>query len=52
MLFRSILLGSVATRFRDTKLEWNAARLRFSNVKEANAFVRRTYRKGWETKGL
>ena len=51
-LTECILLGSVATRFRDTKLEWNAARLRFSNVKEANAFVRRSYRKGWETKGL
>jgi predicted dehydrogenase len=51
-LTECILLGSVATRFRDTTLEWNAAKLRFTNVKEANAFVRRGYRKGWETKGL
>lgn len=51
-LTECILLGSVATRFRDATLEWNAAKLRFTNSKEATAFVQRPYRKGWETKGL
>jgi predicted dehydrogenase len=51
-LTESVLLGSVAVRFRETKLEWNAAKLEFDNVKEANAFIRRTYRKGWEVAGL
>ena len=51
-LTESVLLGSVATRFRDTTLDWDAAGLRFSNLKEANQYVRRTYRKGWEVKGL
>lgn len=50
-LTESVLLGSVATRFPKTTLEWNAAKLRF-NLSEANPYVRRTYRKGWETKGL
>jgi len=26
--------------------------LKFTNVKEANKFVQRKYRKGWEVKGL
>jgi hypothetical protein len=50
-LTESVLLGSVATRFPKTTLEWNAKKLTF-NVKEANQFVRRKYRKGWEVKGL
>ena len=48
----AVLLGSVATRFPQTTLEWNGAGLKFKNVKEANAYVRRKYRKGWEVKGL
>ena len=47
-----LLLGSVAVRFPQTKLEWNSAKLQFDNVKEANQFVRRRYRKGWEVAGL
>ena len=47
-LTESVLLGSVATRFPRQTLEWDAAGLRFKNVAEANAFVRRGYRKGWE----
>lgn len=51
-LTEAVLLGSVATRFPKTVLEWNAAKLKFTNVKEANQYVRRAYRKGWEVKGL
>jgi len=50
-LTESVLLGSVATRFPKTTLEWNAKKLTF-NVKEANQFVQRKYRKGWDVKGL
>ena len=50
-LTEAVLLGSVATRFPKTTLEWNAKKLAF-NVKDANTFVRRKYRKGWEVKGL
>jgi predicted dehydrogenase len=51
-LTESVLLGSVATRFPKTTLEWNAQKLKFTNVSEANRYVRRAYRKGWEVKGL
>ncbi len=42
-----IVLGSVALHF-DQKLEWDAARMRITNVPEANRFVRPKMREGWE----
>lgn len=51
-LTETVLLGSVATRFPQTTLEWDAAGLRFKNNPEANAYVRRQYRKGYEIVGL
>ncbi len=51
-LTEAVLLGSVASRFPQTTLDWDAAKLAFTNVKEANQYVRKTYRKGWEVKGL
>jgi hypothetical protein len=50
-LTEAVLLGSVASRFRNTTLDWNAKKMTF-NVKDANQFVRRKYRKGWDVKGL
>jgi predicted dehydrogenase len=47
-----ILLGPVATRFPKTTLEWNAAKMKFTNNKEANKYIRRKYRSGWSVKGL
>jgi predicted dehydrogenase len=51
-LTEAVLLGGVATQFPQTTLEWDAAALKFRNVAAANRHVRRTYRKGWEVKGL
>jgi predicted dehydrogenase len=51
-LTESVLLGCLATRFPMTTLEWDAANLAVTNVREANPFVRRRYREGWETDGL
>ncbi|HZN58949.1 MAG TPA: Gfo/Idh/MocA family oxidoreductase [Planctomycetota bacterium] len=51
-LTESVLLGNLAKRFPTQKLEWNAERLEVSNFSDANAFVRRPYRKGWEVEGL
>lgn len=42
----AVLLGNVALRAR-RKIEWNASRLRVTNVREANRFLRMEYRKGW-----
>lgn len=51
-LTEAVLLGSVASRFPNTTLEWDAKNLQFSNEKDANQYVRRTYRRGWEVEGL
>jgi predicted dehydrogenase len=51
-LTEAVLLGSVATRFPKTTLDWDAAGLKFTNVAEANHLVRRAYRKGWEVAEL
>ena len=51
-LTEAVLLGGVATRFPQTTLEWNAKKLKFRNVKEANRNVRRSYRRGWSVKRL
>jgi predicted dehydrogenase len=51
-LTESVLLGTLATRFPKKLLEWDSEKLAFTNVPEANQFVRRQPRKGWEVQGL
>lgn len=51
-LSETVLLGSLATRFPKTTLEWDSSRVRFKNEKAANAFLKRKYRQGWKVKGL
>jgi predicted dehydrogenase len=51
-LTETVLLGCLATRFPKTTLEWDAVALKVTNVAEANRFVHRSYRKGWEVEGL
>ena len=50
-LTEAVLLGPLATRFPNTTLEWNAKKMKFDHA-DANQWVKRTYRKGWEVKGL
>jgi predicted dehydrogenase len=47
-----VLLGCLATRFPKQSLEFDTASLKFTNNKEANQFVHKKYRKGWEVEGL
>lgn len=47
-----VLLGCLATRFPKADLTWDAKALTVTNRPEANRFVRKTYRKGWEVEGL
>lgn len=47
-----VLMGTIALRFPGQKLAWDAKEMRFPDVADANRFVRRTYRKGWEVDGL
>ncbi|MCD6304476.1 MAG: Gfo/Idh/MocA family oxidoreductase [Planctomycetes bacterium] len=45
-LTETVLLGAVAT-LAGGKLQWDAENMRITNVPEANAYLRRGYRKGW-----
>jgi predicted dehydrogenase len=47
LLAETILLGNVAVRAQK-KLDFDGASLAITNDAEANKFLRRTYRKGWE----
>lgn len=51
-LTETVLLGGVASRFPHTTLQWDSKALRFTNLAEANRYLRRPYRRGWEVKGL
>ena len=46
MLTESILLGNVAIR-AGKKLEFDGPNMKITNVPEANAFLKREYRRGW-----
>jgi predicted dehydrogenase len=48
LLTETILLGNVAMRTKGAKLEWDGPSLRFTNAPQANAFLTKEYRKGWE----
>jgi len=46
-LTEMVLLGVVAIRMKDQRLEWDAANLRFTNNEKANELLQITYRSGW-----
>ncbi len=48
MLTETILLGNIAMHFRGQKLAWDGPGLKFTNVADANRYVRIPHRKGWE----
>ena len=48
----AILLGTVAVRVPDKLLDWDAVNLKFPNYPDANKYLRRTYRKGWQMVGF
>ena len=41
------MLGVIAIKMAGTKLEYDAKRMRFTNSKEANQFIKPHYRQGW-----
>jgi predicted dehydrogenase len=51
-LTETVLLGTVAVRFPEERLEWNSASLKFTNSQAATGFVHKPYRRGWQVKGL
>ena len=48
----AILLGTVAVRFPDEKLEWDSQALRIPNHPAAEKLLKRQYRAGWEIPGV
>jgi len=48
----AILLGTVAIRVPDILLEWDSANLKINNYPEAEKYLRRTYREGWNVAGF
>jgi hypothetical protein len=46
-LTQSALLGAIAIRFPGQTLRWDDKKGRFTNQKEANAYLNPAYRKGW-----
>jgi len=51
-LTEMVLLGCLATRFPKVDLKWDTKALKFTNNDDANKFVKKTYRKGFEVEGL
>jgi hypothetical protein len=47
-LTEAMLLGNIVVRFAGQKLEYDAAKLRFTNSEAATKFVSKEYRKGFE----
>ena len=48
----TVLLGNVGLHFAGKTLNWDAEKMQITNVPAANQRVRKTYRSGWEVKGL
>ena len=51
-LTEALLLGVVANRFPEKRLEWDAEKLQVTNLAEANELLRREYRDGFQVAGL
>lgn len=47
-LTETVQLGNIAARLPGRKLEWNASKLSFANAPDANRWLTKTYRKGFE----
>lgn len=51
-LTEAVQLGNIALRHKGKTLNWDGPALRITNLEEANAFVSRNYRKGWNIKAV
>lgn len=47
-LTESVMLGNISYRAGQKKILWDRAAGRITNLPEANAFLKKEYRKGWE----
>jgi hypothetical protein len=51
-LTETVLLGTIAIRFPEQKLDWDADAMSVTNLADANRYVTKNYRTGWEVKAL
>jgi predicted dehydrogenase len=51
-LTEAVLLGNIAVRYRGTKMQWDADAMKVTNHEEANQWLRREYRDGWDIAGV
>jgi predicted dehydrogenase len=51
-LTEAVLLGPIATRFPNTTLEWSASKMQFKSSPDAERYIHRKYRIGWQIKAL
>ena len=51
-LTESVLLGNIAVRYRGETLEWDAAKMKITSHDEANQWLRREYRDGWDIEAV
>lgn len=49
-LTEAVQLGNVAAHFSNEELQWDAEKFEITNKKEANPYLTREYREGWEIK--
>lgn len=49
-LTEAVLLGNIGVRYKSQKLEWDSEKMIITNHKEANQWLSREYRDGWELK--
>jgi predicted dehydrogenase len=47
-LSETVLMGNLAIRFPDRQLLWDGEKMEVTNDADANAYVRRQYREGWQ----
>ncbi len=43
-----VVMGDISMRYIHQKLDWDGPQMRFTNLREANQYVSKEYRKGWE----
>jgi hypothetical protein len=47
-LSETVLMGNLAIRFPDRQLLWDGEKMEVTNDADANAYVKRQYREGWQ----
>ena len=51
-LTEAVLLGNIAVRYRGQKLVWDSESMTITNLEEANQWLRRDYRDGWDIREI